>query len=111
MTKKEALLGSIKKWENIRDGLAKDNGLKDCPLCQLYYLPPEKDPEYLRCKKCPIFIDTGMNLCQGSPYYNWFYKEQNPVGAQKMIDYLKYLLKMKPITHIKNTYESFDHKK
>ena len=60
----EALKGSIKKWEDIVDGVGSDAGGTNCPLCRLYY-----SNGY--CIKCPVSNNTGKGNCNGTPYANW----------------------------------------
>jgi hypothetical protein len=69
----EALRGSIRKWENIAAGRAKDLGGEDCPLCQLFHrrfrsaalrsLPP--------CEGCPVAAATGDSNCLNTPYQTY----------------------------------------
>jgi hypothetical protein len=59
----KALKGSIEKHENILDGSERDEGTKNCPLCQLFHND--------RCEGCPIFEKTGFQGCEGTPYEDW----------------------------------------
>lgn len=80
----KALDGSIKKWELIVEGKAKDEGRSNCPLCQLY----NKDNVEDECRyKCPIGIDVENRCCYGTPYilYN---RSPSVETAQAMLDYL-----------------------
>lgn len=55
-----ALKGSIRKWEEIVAGEEVDDGVDNCPLCQLFY--------WEDCKGCPVKETTGKECCVGSPY-------------------------------------------
>lgn len=57
----EALEGSIKKWEDIVNSEGKDNGIKDCALCN----------KHDRCQECPVAIKTGKLACNGTSYQAW----------------------------------------
>ena len=60
----EALEGSIKKWTAIvRSTKAEDRGVRNCPLCQLFF------SDY--CMGCPVEKKTGVSGCKGSPYIDW----------------------------------------
>jgi hypothetical protein len=59
----KALKGSIKKWELIVRGESVDKGIRNCPLCELFW---KKD-----CKGCPVSDKTGDVYCNGSPYSRW----------------------------------------
>ena len=64
---REALRGSIEKWEGIANGSLKDEGASNCPLCKMFLLGL-----YGRyCIGCPIQIDTGRDMCVGSQYMEW----------------------------------------
>lgn len=58
-----ALRGSIKKWENIREGEEEDWGSYNCPLCGLFITS--------FCKGCPVRHRTKEQLCKNSPYTSW----------------------------------------
>lgn len=60
---KEALLGSIAKWEAIVAGHGEDKGVDNCALCQMFW--------HDRCKGCPVAAKTGEIHCVGSPYDAW----------------------------------------
>lgn len=55
-----ALKGSIKKWEDIRDGKEADEGPDNCPLCELFFKR--------RCAGCPIADEVEEPTCHGTPY-------------------------------------------
>lgn len=62
---KEALEGSIKKWEEIVKEDSFDNGSANCPLCQEFV------KSYPHCSKCPVCLETGRTSCVDSPYEIW----------------------------------------
>ena len=101
---------SVKHWEENLEKLkaetidAGDIYSENCPLCTAY-VEPEDD-----CSKCPVAKDTGMNLCQNSPWEKaqlslsqWFYRKEREdvpeqdfkdsaiAALQAEIDYLKNL--------------------
>jgi len=96
----EALKGSIKKWEKIVGGTEIDNGRLNCPLCELF--------EDKRCLGCPVFEQTAVSGCDGTPYEKWInhqeYRHFENSGvwmvycptckelAQKELDFLRSLL-------------------
>jgi hypothetical protein len=61
---KAALLGSIKKWEDIAAGTGEDQGPKNCSLCLI------NSPNTF-CKKCPVRIKVGRAFCLSTPYDLW----------------------------------------
>jgi len=65
----QALDGSIVKWQDIVAGDAIDKGDEDCPLCRHYR--HNRTNMQANCDECPVSIDTGESLCQGSPYDQW----------------------------------------
>jgi len=78
----EALKGSIAKWETVRETL-KQEGVTDCPLCQLFYNNG--------CKGCPVSKKTRQINCCGTPFKE-FYKDPSVARAQAELDFLKSLL-------------------
>jgi len=60
---KQALEGSIDKWEAIVAGTGVDRGRHNCPLCRLFYI--------LGCKGCPVYLKTGAQNCRKTPYERW----------------------------------------
>lgn len=60
---REALEGSIRKWEAIVAGTGADHGSDNCPLCQMFATNPK-----LRCVGCPVMAMTGALGCENSPY-------------------------------------------
>lgn len=85
-----ALKGSIHKWEQIRDGKMKDEGTKNCPLCQLFYCD--------ECEGCPIKERTGFQNCENTPYDDMYdgeialFVNPNPEVILAEIDFLISLL-------------------
>ena len=60
-----ALAGSIKKWDRIvRSTEAEDNGVSNCPLCELFF-------GNATCYNCPVYEKTGRRNCGDTPYENW----------------------------------------
>jgi hypothetical protein len=73
---REALEGSIKKWEAIVARTGKDRGAYNCPLCELFYnceSPHEEGvlPEHDMCWGCPVSTRTGQRACGHTPYPEW----------------------------------------
>lgn len=60
---KRALIGSLKKWEEIIEGKRNDNGWRDCPLCGLFFDDG--------CSGCPVSEKAGRRQCLGTPYTDW----------------------------------------
>lgn len=79
----EAPLGSIAKWEGIVAGTTRDEGARNCPLCQMFAAPP------LFCRGCPVMVRTGRPACQSTPYYNYNGRVDR---AQAELDFLRSLL-------------------
>jgi hypothetical protein len=110
---KEALIGSIEKWQLIIEGKKIDLGAKNCPLCKLFYPFDEADTGL--CLRCPIFKKVGKSYCADTPYADWkrhhdenhylfscfghcfaglrVWCEKCREIAQKELDFLKNLLK------------------
>ena len=66
---REALEGSIAKWQAIVDGTGGDDGTKNCPLCLLFN---NEDTEYEDiCVGCPVAEETEISECQETPYGTW----------------------------------------
>jgi hypothetical protein len=63
---KEALEGSIKKWQDIVDCKTDDRGAENCPLCHVF-----DNLQNLGCKGCPVSERTGQPHCLGTPYEEW----------------------------------------
>jgi hypothetical protein len=64
----KALRGSIKKWMGIVAGTVRNEGVENCPLCQLFYIGKNDDTA---CRGCPVFEETGETGCQGTPYVDY----------------------------------------
>ncbi|MCK5602962.1 hypothetical protein KAR91_13855 [Candidatus Pacearchaeota archaeon] len=60
---REALLGSIEKWERILYDGGVDNLDSDCPLCMLY--------ADRSCNGCPIKVWGNYEGCVGTPHALW----------------------------------------
>jgi hypothetical protein len=65
---KEALKGSIKKWEAIIAGTEVDGGTENCPLCQMFH---NKSYSSSYCNNCLIYEKTKRKYCDGTPYEKW----------------------------------------
>ena len=64
-----ALKGSIAKWKAIAAGTGVDRGVKNCPLCMLFY---SDDQTYIEnCKGCPVKSKVRETLCSKTPYIAW----------------------------------------
>lgn len=83
----EALRGSINKWEAIVAGTGRDNGSRNCPLCQMFVKGRSFNGE---CVGCPVMVRTGKLGCHGSPYYDVILSQPKTVQAE--LDFLKSLL-------------------
>ena len=57
----QALIASIKKWEDIVSGEGLDRRSADCALCLTFP----------KCKKCPVAISGYVGCGGGSPYLAW----------------------------------------
>lgn len=62
-TELEAILGSIKKWDCIAQGIGVDAGTTNCPLCMWYFYDYEGG-----CTQCPVAIKVHKNCCKRTPY-------------------------------------------
>lgn len=76
---REALEGSIKKWEAIVDGSGIDAGPQNCPLCQMFWAGG--------CRGCPVFDVTDEKDCYGTPY--WDVDEDAPERELKFLKSLR----------------------
>lgn len=63
---REALEGSIRKWEAIVAGTGTDKGGRNCPLCQMF----NRDNK-THCVGCPVREHTGLAACRNTPYEPW----------------------------------------
>jgi hypothetical protein len=94
----EALNGSISKWKKVVDGTGKEDGAKNCPLCNMFLR------EFM-CDGCPVKEFTGKVGCNNTPYTEWVsvVPDRTPKTpehyriAQKEVDFLKSLLPKKEI--------------
>ena len=68
---RKALEGSIRKWEDVRDGKIKDKRGDNCPLCALFNNHGDDD-----CEGCPVAIQANDRHCSGTPYVGWW-RHQN----------------------------------
>lgn len=98
----EALRGSIQKWENIVAGTGVDDGMDNCPLCQMFF-----DEDEI-CTGCPVAIESTAPLCFNTPYSSWrviqlsawgvdnheskVFSSKSMTAAIAMLNYLKSLL-------------------
>jgi len=76
----KALKGSIAKWEDVVAKKTKDEGAKNCPLCQLLYRS--------NCKGCPV-VDSGRGriFCRNTPHRKWLiYTAPRCVGNSRVFD-------------------------
>ncbi len=88
-TTRDALEGSIRKWEGIVAGTMQDEGRDNCPLCDLYWS--------LDCAGCPVKARSGHAFCANTPYFH--YARVHNVGmtdlegpaAQKELEFLRSL--------------------
>jgi hypothetical protein len=64
---REALLGSIAKWQSIVDGTGRDLGAENCSLCRLFNrrVNPAASEN---CEGCPVAAKTGSPYCEDTPY-------------------------------------------
>jgi hypothetical protein len=98
---REALEGSIQKWEHICDGTGYDNGPLDCPLCELF---GDWD-----CYGCVVYYDTGVSGCVNTPYGRWMqhvcqvhaqkkpYIIECPECEKYAVRMLNYLISLRPV--------------
>jgi hypothetical protein len=91
-----ALEGSVKKWQDIVDGVREDEGSDNCSLCSLFVKEA--------CIGCPVYEYTGFKYCDGSPYDEWRDLERDTIyningnidkeavmAAQAEVNFLKML--------------------
>lgn len=99
---KEALLGSIAKWQAIVDGTGVDRRSKNCPLCKLFL---DYSLYVSTCQGCPVSERTGQDCCRGTPYERFALRSKYysaghfipktdaaKAAARDMLDFLKSLL-------------------
>lgn len=76
---RNAIRGSIEKWEKIAGGEGVDHGPNNCPLCKLFIDN--------NCVGCPIFTLTGGIYCDETPYREWYtYVEQEMDPPYRVFD-------------------------
>jgi hypothetical protein len=57
------LKGSIGKWYAIAFEGGVDSGIFNCDLCKKF--------SRINCEGCPVYEDTGLKGCKGTPYITW----------------------------------------
>lgn len=83
MTNEEAIDKSIEKWREIELKGGVDNGSDNCALCEKY---ADGGDDYCMCYKCPVFLETGNDNCQGTPFELW----RNHVTSHRRINYFSH---------------------
>ncbi len=70
---REALEGSIAKWQAIVDGTGYDRGISNCPLCKMFYenITINVDDFNTYCCGCPVSEKVGDDNCMETPYMRW----------------------------------------
>ena len=71
---KEALEGAIKKWELIYANAGADEGIDNCPLCELF--------NYDECTGCPVDYVTNKG-CLDGPYLHWYLHHRDRHNSTK----------------------------
>lgn len=72
----KALRGSISKWKRIVAGTGGDDGVENCPLCQMFFY------DHAECQGCPVSAKTGVAMCLKTPYEkqwmtnDWFWGQR-----------------------------------
>jgi len=64
--------GALRKWDCIAQGIGTDEGMWNCPLCQVFVYARGTN----KCKGCPVFKRTGAKGCSATPY-RYFYVRNN----------------------------------
>lgn len=99
-TRKEAFKISLAKWwiltrpETYTFNLISEGAQDTCGLCMKYY-------EH-NCIRCPIYLDTGHETCEGNTFYTEFSAElQSDHNLSVLLDYANdeyyYILRMAKI--------------
>ena len=65
----KALRGSIKKWQSVVAGTMAPTDALSCHTCPLCHLFHDKSPGW--CQGCPVKLTTGLDTCQGTPFYDY----------------------------------------
>lgn len=94
-----ALRGSIAKWRAIVDGTGTDQGPQNCPLCQMFLVREGNLLDNPRCNGCPIYHETGLTSCDGTPYDNYTLAEEDhdePTMAEAAEAELAFLVSLLP---------------
>lgn len=69
----KALKGSIQHWNRLATGKRKKReglGCSHCDLCKLYIYNQKDSPTGGdMCVGCPVYEETGLKSCFGSPYH------------------------------------------
>lgn len=65
-----ALQGSISKWKRIVDGVGRDDGCYNCPLCHLFH-STVNETVMDDCVGCPVWEATGDVYCFATPHFNY----------------------------------------
>ncbi len=76
---RKALQGSIAKWTAIAKLEDVDRGAENCPLCKLFYKGRGS------CNGCPVKVETGKDVCYGSPYYEYKYADLWGMSVGKQV--------------------------
>jgi hypothetical protein len=80
MTMDEATLrqlnGSIDKWQRIVDGVERDRGAGNCPLCDMFNTSLGGG-----CGVCPVNIASGDRMCGNTPWTDWREHQYGHKGA------------------------------
>jgi hypothetical protein len=61
---KEALLGSILKWQKVLNRTGLEESASNCPLCQLFH---SND-----CNSCPVKKAAKARFCDKTPFIDWY---------------------------------------
>ncbi len=77
-----ATIGSVEKWREIAFEGGVDEGVINCPLCQMFYF--QKQAGF--CINCPVALKTGKKVCTGTPYTEW---EAHVRGAHGTLMFFK----------------------
>ena len=88
-----ALQGSIEKWEKIVARTGVDEGVRNCPLCQLFRT------RHNNCNGCPVMEKADMPYCIRTPYprFALVRNRENVLASRKYAqDELKFLKSLLP---------------